>query len=354
MKTKRILSFSIVIAFIFIILYTILASRPLGKEYSFSPDWIIDVTDPQISDITPDTESIYFKFGQSMGYFTKDGEISLFKSFPVKAAISDNYYALYTTEAENFPFFDNRGNQQGIIKASGFPFFNEDRIYVFLPGGGSFSTCNSQGDVIWTCENTIPITAFSSNENHTVCGYADGTIKVFGNSDGNVEINFVPGGSDYSVLYGLDISPDGQYVASVSGLERQRFVLAHKEDNQPKIIFHSFLNSDLTRRTFVKFSSDGKRVFYNYQDNLGIYDLEKNKNYTIPVNSKILNIEEADDLYFLLGKNNNEYTVYVIEKTNILEGSFSFTADSAFIKTYDNIIFVGKDSTISRITIKKE
>lgn len=353
MKTKKILPFLIVFAILFIILYIIFAAQPLSKEYTFSPDWIIDVTSPEIT--ADSTEKpIYFKFGQSIGYFTKTGEVTLFKSFPVKAAISNDYYATYTTHAENIPFFDNKGNQQGIINTSGFPFFNDNRIYMFLPGGGSFSYCNSNGDVNWTCESTIPITAFSSNENYTACGYADGNIKVFDNESGQLEINFAPGGSDYPVLYGLDISPDGQYVASVSGLDKQRFVLAHKEENQPKIVYHHFLDSDLNRRTFVKFSSDGKRVFYNYKNNLGIYDLEANKNFILPVDKKILSIEEADDIYFLLGKDNNQYTVYMIEKTNILEGSFSFEANSAFIKTSENILFVGKDSTISRISISKE
>ena len=65
-------------------------------------------------------------------------------------------------------------------------------------------------------------------------------------------------------------------------------------------------------------------------------------------------MEETDDLFFLLGKKDNSYTVYIIERTNVLEGYFSFEADSAFIKTYDNYLFTGKDETISRITILKE
>ena len=65
-------------------------------------------------------------------------------------------------------------------------------------------------------------------------------------------------------------------------------------------------------------------------------------------------MEETDDLFFLLGKKDNTYTVYIIERTNVLEGSFSFEADSAFIKTCDNYLFTGKDDTISRITISKE
>jgi len=354
MKIKKIFPLIATISVIFIVLYIILASKPLSKEYTFTPEWIINVNDPEITQLTEEKKLLNFKVNQSIGYFTEDGEITLYKSFPSKAAISNDYYALYNTEAKNIPFYGTDGNQKGIIKGSGYPFFNNDRLYLFLPGGSSFSTCDSNGNIKWTYESTIPITAFSSNQNYTVSGYADGSIKVFDNNDGNMEMNFAPGGSDYSILYGLDISPDGQYVASISGLEKQRFVLAHKEDNQPKIIFHHFLDSDLTRRTFVKFSSDGQRVFYNYQDNLGIYDLSQNKSFIIPIDKKILAIEEMDDLYFLLGKSDSEYTVYIIEKTNILTGSFSFEAESAFIRANNHNLFVGKDATISKIVISKE
>ena len=363
MKKRNLAPVYITDAIIFIVLYIILAAHPLGKEYCFSPDWKINVnaadnestSDEDSSNPIPLTEQIlHFKLGQTIGYFTKDGKIALSKSFPAKASISDSYYSLYNSEAQDIPFYNSRGNKAGTINTSGFPFFEDDRIYIFLPGGCSFSYCNHTGGVEWTCESTIPITAFSSNKNYVSAGYADGSIKVMDNQNGKVEISFAPGGSDNPVLLGLDISPNGEYVASISGLNKQRFVLAHKEESQPKILFHTFLSSDLNRRTFVKFSSDGQRVFYNYENHLGIYDLQKQKNYSIRIDSKILSMEETDDLFFLLGKKDNIYTVYIIERTNVLEGYFSFEADSAFIQTCDNYLFTGKDDTISRITISKE
>ncbi|MCQ2592905.1 MAG: WD40 repeat domain-containing protein [Treponema sp.] len=363
MKSKKTLSFLITFGIIFIILYIIFSAKPLGLEYQFNPDWKInisqDVTASQ-SDIAQilknDEKKLYFKLGRNIGYFSEDGQITLNKSFPSKVAISEHFYTLYNADGTNFTVYDNNGAKLCTINDYGYPMFDEDRIFLFLPGGASFSKYNTDGNLSWTVENTIPLTAFSSNEYYTAAGYADGSIKVFDNSTGKAEISFAPGGSDYPIILGLDISSDCQYVASVSGHEKQRFVLARKDENQPKIIFHAFLDSNLSRRTFVKFSKNGKQVFYNYENFVGIYDLEKKENYTIPVDTKILNIEESENLFFLLGKNENkaEYTVYVIERTNTLEGSFNFKADSAFIKAADNYLFVGKDNTISRISLKRE
>mgnify|MGYP007070245193 CR=1 FL=1 len=70
--------------------------------------------------------------------------------------------------------------------------------------------------------------------------------------------------------------------------------------------------------------------------------------------SKIISIEESDDFVFLLGKNGNVYTVFLIDRTNTLEGMFTFESGSAFINCDDNNLFVGSDNSISRIAITKE
>lgn len=354
MKTKNHIGIYILLAFIFIILYIFLAAKPLGKEYHFSPEWKKNIMNPAVQTNADPDCLIYFKLGQSIGYFTPDGTITISKTFPAKASISSKYHALYTTEAKDIEFFDNNDNSKGTLKLSGYPFFEEDRIFVFMPGGASFAKCDENGEILWINENTIPLTAFSSKQNFTVSGYADGTIRIIDNSNGRAITDFAPGGSDYNVIFGLDISADGNYVASISGHDKQRFVITKTDGNQPKIVFHKYLNSDLNRRTVVCFCDNDRHILYNYDGYLGIYDLETQKDTDIRIDKTIIAIEETSSLFFVLGKKDNEYTVYLIEKTDTLEGSFSFTADSAFIKTADEALYVGQDTTISKIKISKE
>ena len=354
MKTKKHIHVFILLAIFFIVIYIILAAKPLGKEYHFTPEWRKSISTPTVQNVPLETQQIYFKLGQSIGYFTEDGQITTFKTFPSKASISSEYYAIYNTDDLHIQFFNKTNSEQGTFEASGFPFFEEDRIYIFLPGGGSFAKCNPQGKVIWTNENTIPITAFSSKSLYTASGYADGTIKIFDNETGLETIAFNPGGSDYKVIFGLDVSSDGTYIASVSGHDKQRFVLTKNEGSQPKIIFHNFLDSDMKQRSVVRFCDNDKRILYNYENNLGIYNIENQKNTSIKIDKSVIAIEETDSLIFVLGKKGNEYTVYIIEKTDTLQGSFSFTADTAFIKTCNNNLYIGQDTSISKVKISKE
>ena len=354
MKTKKHTHIYIFLSFLFIIVYIILAARPLGKEYQFTPQWRKSIASSSPKSLSSASAQISFKLGQTIGYFTEDGQITMFKSFPSRASISSNYYAVYNTEDSQITFYNNHNQEAGILEAAGYPFFEEDRIYVFLPGGASFCKCDSQGKVIWTNENTLPLTAFSSKEKYTAAGYSDGTIRVFDNSTGFEALSFAPGGSDYKVILGLDVSTDGEYIASVSGHNKQRFVITKNEGNQPKIIYHNFLDSDMNRQTLVKFCDDDKRILYYYDGYLGIYNLPKQKETNIKIDKTVIAIEETDSLIFVLGKKNREYTVYIIEKTDTLEGSFSFEADTAFIKAYNNNLYVGQDTSISKVKISKE
>lgn len=352
MKTKNHVGLYILIAILFIILYTFLAAKPLGKEYHFTPEWKKSISAPPVQ--KTGEKPIYFKLGQTIGYFTSDGDITNSKTYPVKAAISSDYYAVYDSLENQTVFYDYTGVEKGTLEPAGYPFFEEDRIFVFLPGGASFAKCGSDGKVLWINENTISLTAFSSKKNFTATGYADGTIRVLNNDTGIENASFSPGGSDYKVILGLDVSSDGTLIASISGHDKQRFVLTKTEGNQPKIIFHKYLDSDLIRRTVVRFCDDDKHILYNYEGYLGIYNIDLQKNTEIKIDKNVIAIEETPSLFFVLGNKDNEYTVYIIEKTDTLEGSFTFTAESAFIKTEGNDLYVGQDTTISKVKITKE
>ena len=355
MKAKKHIGLALFLIIIISVIYIALAAKPLTKEYSFTPVWKISVANPVINEgASVSKNQSYFHLGQTLGYFDTDGNISLYKTFPAKVSISDSYFATYNSEAVNTEFFKADGTKAGEIQANGFPYFVGNLIYVFLPGGCSFSKCDGTGKIEWTFEGTFPITAFVAKQKYTAVGLSNGTIKVLNNLTGITEINFAPGGSDYPVILGLDISDDGQYIASVSGHNHQRFVLSHREENQQKIIYHRFFEEDSPYRTIVRFSRDGKRVFYNFYQGLGIYNVEKKSERLLPLKSKLISIEETDDLTLLMGKEKNNYTVSIIDKTDALEGAFSFTADSAFIHAKDNCIYLGKDNSISKISVSRE
>ena len=92
MKNKKNISFYILLSLIFCISYIVLAIKPLGTEHQFSPEWKIDVTNPSTVKPEEDSKLLPFKLGQTLGYFTPDGKVITFVSFPMKASISSKFY----------------------------------------------------------------------------------------------------------------------------------------------------------------------------------------------------------------------------------------------------------------------
>lgn len=346
MNSKNRVSFFIFIGIIFCILYIFLAVKPLGHEYQFVPKWKIDVTNPTLSENTENKKLIHFRLGQSLGYFTEDGKTINFTTFPQKASISDYAYTFYNINNESAKVFNPDGTEKTTLLMSGFPMINEDRFFNFLPGGSAFSMLNDDGSTRWEYSGAIPITAFASSKNSVVVGFADGNICQF-DTKGNLIQRFSPGGSEIPVILGVAVSSDGEYIASVCGQNKQRFVLAKKEPSQTRIVAHEFLDSKSAQQMLVKFSNDNSTVFFNSGDKIGIADVKSGKIKHIKVQGQAISIQEAEQCAFVLTKNGKNYAVYAIEPFATLIGSFKFNADSAFIQTYKNMLFIGKNSTIS-------
>lgn len=343
----------------FSVVYVITAARPLNKELHFSTEWTIDcgiktaLQEPpenETEQLAPQYDLIPFKLGQQIGYLTQDGKILNTITFPFKASISQYRYATYNSSGTSIKLFAPDGSESGTVTSAGFPFFQEDRIYLMHAGGASFSAISEDGNVQWTYENYVPITAFASSKAGTAAGYANGTIVIF-SPDGTIEQTLVPGGSKYSVILGCAISESGKYIAGLCGQENQRFFLASRTEGYTKIIFHTYLRNSLTRQVLVKFNNDENTVYFDSEDGLGILNVKTMKFSLIPINGHILSIQESDTekTIFVLSRNGKYCTVSVIEPFPEFSGSFTFKASNSFISVKGGNLFVGRDSSITKI-----
>ena len=347
-KTGRI----IILSAVFCLLYIILALRPTGTELHFTPEWTVSIADAPSE---TEQDCIPFRLGQDAGYFTEDGKIAYAVSFPYKAAVSENYIAPFSPDAAETKFYSPKGNELGVIKSEGFPFFEEDRIFVFIPGGSTFIKCDVNGNEFWRYEYYAPITAFSSSKEAFLAGYADGRMIAF-DPRGNILQDFVAEGCTYPVILGAGISYDGTTAACISGHEPQRFIVSKKEENHSKIIFHAQLKNETYEQQPVKFSRDGKSIFYGCSGGIGIAIPEDRKNIIIPLEGLISQIEEspAENFFYILSRSGDTCTVTIIEDSQNKAAEFSFKAQHAFIKAKGTKLFVGRDKKISAITVSRK
>ncbi|MCM1322088.1 MAG: hypothetical protein NC041_10185 [Bacteroides sp.] len=351
MKIKKsCMIFVIPFAVIFLI-YMIFAGKPLGMELQLEPLWSVDVREQ--SEQNGETGAVLpFQLGKHAGYFRPDGTIASYREVRDRVAVSAYYTADYAADSKKITVQRNDGTVLCELPEAGFPFFSGERIFMFPAGGSSFARYDVSGELLWRHENYVPLVCFSSSDAGCIAGFADGSLQCFGN-DGAVRFSTEPGGSDYPIILGTDISDSGKYAACVSGINRQRFVLLQISGQRCKTVFHEYFDDNIAEQLFVKFTEDESAVYFNYSGGLGIVDCGKLTAVHIPLNGKILAVEDITDVQvsFVLCRTADSYHIYIIERRKSLAGSFSFKADQAFISVKDNLLFIGKDTAISCLRI---
>ncbi|ULQ59671.1 hypothetical protein K7I13_14635 [Brucepastera parasyntrophica] len=353
------MKYIIIGSIVFLLLYLFVAPVPMNYDIFFEPVWSRDITRADASaageNIAESTaENIEaFILGNRFGYFTPEGDIIYSGQTENRIAASKNSWAVYPQNASGTVIYNSDGSPKMTIEPAGYVHIDYDRTYLFLPGGSGVSQYSETGDVIWTREHAAPITAFNSSPEGTIIGYADGKLSSF-RADGSEIFSFYPGGSDYQVILGAAISEDGTLAACVSGIDRQRFLLIKITGRQYKIIFHAYLDGNLRRQTFVDFEQNGRFVFFEYENGIGIVDCKQNSLSKIPMSGQLIAAGEfpGDNVFVILVKEGETFKLSAVERSNHLVASARFSARNAFLIQHEKIIYLGTDDRISRINIK--
>ncbi len=323
----------------------LIAVKPMKKNIQLEPVWTIDVL--SASQGTTETEIFPFKLGETIGYFTPSGKIFTIKHLDPnqKAAISKELYACYENNSTSIDFYFPKGKTGIAIKTAGFPYFDDDRIFILHPNGTSFSVHNKDGRERWRFEYYCPITSIGSNNDSVAVGYADGIIVIFDNY-GNKIHEIQPAGSEFEVIFGTGISNSSSYVACISGVDTQRLIISDIRESTNKIIYHEYVEKEVFEQSLVQFSENEEYVFFNPNGNLVAVSIEEKKSAKIPVAGKIMQIKEVlnGEYYFVLSKNDGIATVTILNENMYTVGDFSFTDEKAFIDTDLNSLYVGNGS----------
>ncbi len=360
MKNKKNVIALIWVALAIVIVYTFIAFRLTKSEIQFLSKWTFSVEDAALP--SESEQLVGFRLGNTLGYFSPAGnfaykyEIPLLKTGKLaNVTVSSDCWTIFDTETSEFTICKPDGSKLVKFSSQGNPFLQENRLFLFTPGGASFIHYDLQGNELWRSEGYVPIISFSSSPEGTVAGYADGEIRCLTNT-GDLAFSMYPGGSTYPVVLGVDISDSGEYVACVSGIDSQRFVLIRRNGNQQKVVFHEYLDGNVKENVNVYFTQDSNYVYYNFENSLGIVDCKKLVSKHLSVKGKVLKISEipSENVVFVLSKQNDDCTITIIEGMSNILGTYEYKASNTFISAKDDKLFIGADNKISCIQVVKQ
>jgi len=361
----------IIFPLIFLTIYIFTAAIPLGPDVYCMPLWICSLIPNRaqsaiatfnketVSDIQAAPEQYSgkavksFITGNRFGYFTEQGELLRSSLITNRATVSAKAWAEYTEQAVNTPLYKPNGEKITSIDTAGFVHIDEDRFYLFEPGGNAVAEYDEKGNRLWRQVHTAPITAFNSSSKGSIIGYSDGKL-VYIDRAGKTKFNFYPGGSNYQVIFGVALSEQGQYAACVCGLDRQRVLLIRMDHTKHKIVYHEYLTGNIRRQVFVDFDQEDKNVIFECAEGMGFIDCEKLISTIIPEQGTILGwgTHAYKNMTSVLMQHNNHATIFLIEKPMHLRGKISFSADNPCLIQEGKHFFLATDTHLARIDIQ--
>jgi hypothetical protein len=340
------------------IVYFLACATPLPKELVLVPSWARSLAQapsaPGAREAAGALAPIPFRLGDRYGYFTQDGTVLFSAAQSYGVALAEDAFAPYERLSEGFSILSPEGQVQAKAAIVGYPFFAAGRRFVIAPDQASVSELASSGQATWTYHFPSIVTTFDASPSVAAFGLVDGGIVGLDKA-GKAVLDFAPGGSRIAGVYGVAISPDGQLVAAVTGLDKQRLVVMEKRATAYRVAYHRYLSSDFRRVIYMGFTSDGRHLEYESPSGIGVYDRDTRQETIVPVPTgyKLGLTARAGRLLAILSGDGTESRLVCAELPDRRVLDVAFQAKQAFVDTRGDAIFLGADDILERMDLRE-
>ena len=368
-EKRRIWPFVVLLLFL---LYFFIGARPVPKEKVLSPRWLSSIESGQriFSGGSQDDEinadpfsTIPFAFNGRFGYVDTNGRFALNNEKFGHLSLSKTKWALYGAQPTSLEIRNNFNNTvETIDKPRGYPAFMGGRTFIIGSEQNDLCETDGAGGILWAYETSAPITCADATADLALIGTIDGVVEVL-DLNGRKRFVFEPGGSRYSIILGCAFSHDGSRIALVCGIGLQRFLLLERYGNnyEYKVVYHEFLENGFRRPVFVNFIDRDKRVVFEREGGLGVYEAGSRKSYKAALKGDILAIDnsgEAGQLFVIAdsAEESNRMKKYLIgiSLPNKVFIRAPFYSDDVFLGRIGSQLFLGGGSTLASFDLERK
>lgn len=226
------------------------------------------------------------------------------------------------------------------------------RFFFVRDDSQGVSEIDRSGKPLWNGEFPAPITAVALTDTLSAWGLLDGSIHLI-ETGGAVNSVIKPAStglsSRFSCLYGVALSPDGNMVAALFGLEPQHFAVFERDANGFRLMYDMKLIRSLRSGQLFAFAADGKSLAALTGDGLVYFDARKGRGAILRSKLFAGDCEISilplgmDGFAFLAAQKGRRYVG--ILRQGRLEALFPVGADSAGIQVEGSTLTIqGKDA----------
>ena len=363
------------------IAYFLIAARPINRENVLKALWLspLDSGTP-VSESASGTESesshnrntadtpdsIPFSFNDHYGYIDSSGHFLINRIKQGLLSMSDSKWSEYEAEPSALEIRNKLGDiTETIDDPRGYPVFLDGQTYIISGDSNAFTKTGNTGNKLWTYEFSTPVICADSAAGMLLTGSLDGVVEVL-DADGKQIFSFEPGGSRLPIILGCAFSHDGRRFAIVSGIDKQRFLLFERlagsgfgnTNGEFKIIYHEFLGEGFRRPVHVSFIDSDRRVVFEREGGLGVYDINSRREYTVALDGELAAIDDSggEGQLFVIVSNPLSETKRLIG-INLPGKIFMnapFKSPGVFLRRDGSRLFIGGGSTLASFELEKK
>jgi hypothetical protein len=347
------------------VMYTFAASRPIPEETILTSQWFTSLeSDYSVPKPVGQGQQAYlvpFKQGNRYGYVDEQGNFALNQARTGYVSIADQFWAEYDAMPERIEI-RNPANEAvlSIEQPRGYPLFLDDRIFLVSREQTALSELSNTGEVIWTYNFTSLITTVDAAAGYIVAGLVHGEVEIL-DSSGNRVSSFDPGGSRIAVIVGCAISKDASRVAIVSGIDPQRFLLLERYGDvgnlEFKAIYHEFLETGTRQAVHVEFVDEERRVAFERQGGLGLYDIASRSSVKLPLEGRIIEIDKSGSqhvLFLITAQADLEKRLVAVRFPGTVIIEAPFKSGIFFLNRRDSRVYIGGNMTLASFKLEKK
>lgn len=333
------------------VVYLFTASAPIGSELVLEPVWL-RATKTAKNDPSATGELVPFRTEQHFGFFDADGRLSVVREMNGRYALSDFAWTEYPAIPAELDIRSPRDEALLRTEERGYPFFSDGRVFIIGPEQNSIAAVDGKGATAWRRDLSAPITCADASAGLLLVGLLDGSVELI-NSSGERIFGFDPGGSRLPVIVAAKLSRDGRRIALISGVDPQRFLLLERSGTSYKVAYHEFLERGFRRAVKAAFVDDERRVVFEREGSLGVYDIGARKSWKTPVGGDIVAMEESGDdgRLFLLVVASNRKELVGLRLPDDIYLRAPYSSATTFIARRGNRLYLGGDDSIAAFDI---
>jgi hypothetical protein len=199
------------------------------------------------------------------------------------------------------------------------------------------------------------ISAFASGETLSVGGTIDGWLEGI-DKNGKKVFSFSPGGSRLPVVLGTAVSDSGDWIATVSGIDKQRLVVLGRGGVEYRVKSHRYLESDFREPIRVVIMEDDTHVLYRREDGVGVWSVDGKVDEVLPVMAEDfdVSVDPPHRIALLAARQGESKSITVFRTPSTLLGTIRLPDSSDFIRIIGSSVYFGGQSWIARLDLVEE